>query len=174
MKFRDYSNYEIFDDGRIYSYKSKKFLKPSTEKNGYQKVCLVDNEGKNKTYLLHRVIYESVTGSPIPEGMQINHRSEDKTSNMISNLEIVSPKQNCNYGSRNERIAKAISKANTNNPKRSKQVGAYKDGNLVMVFPSTMECGRQGFKQSAVSACCCNCYNREGNNMYKGFEWKYI
>ena len=27
-KFRDYDKYEVFEDGRIWSYKSKKFLKP--------------------------------------------------------------------------------------------------------------------------------------------------
>ena len=55
-----------------------------------------------------------------------------------------------------------------------KQVGAFKDGKLVMTFPSTKEAKRNGFDQSAVSACCRNCYSREGNNVYKGFEWRYI
>lgn len=55
-----------------------------------------------------------------------------------------------------------------------KQVGAFKDGKLVMTFPSTKEAKRNGFDQSAVSACCRNCYSREGNNVYKGFEWKYL
>lgn len=169
MKFRDYSNYEIFDDGRIYSYKTKKFLKPYTRKDGYQRVCLIDNEGNRKSYLLHRVVWEAVTGAPIPKGYEINHISEAKDENMITNLELLSHKENLNFGSRNSRASKTKT-----NGVRSKQVGAFKDGKLVMVFPSTAECGRQGFNQGAVSACCCNCYNREGNNKYKGYEWKFI
>ena len=164
MKFRDYSNYEIYDDGRIWSCKRKKFSKPSTLQNGYQMVTLTDNEGKQKPYFVHRVVWEAVTGEPIPPMMQINHRNEIKTSNMITNLELMTPKQNNNYGTRNERSAKS----------QSKQVSAYRNGELVMTFSSTNDAGRNGFSQGNVSACCRNCYLREGNNVYKGFEWRYI
>lgn len=164
MKFRDYSKYEVYEDGRIWSYKYKKFLKPITMKDGYQRVNLYDNDGKMKMYLLHRVVWEAVTGKPIPQGYEINHRSEVKTSNMISNLELLSHKENINYGTRNSRDAKT----------KSKQVGAYKNGELVMTFQSVNEANRQGFNKCVVSRCCRNCYNREGNNKYKGFEWRYI
>ena len=172
MTFRDYSNYEVLEDGRIWSYKYKKFLKPATRKDGYQQVCLVDNEGKHKTYLLHRVIFEAVTGKPIPEGYEINHRSEVKTENMISNLELVSHKENINYGTRNSRARKAISKAKKGiipkaNPQ--KQVGAFKNDELVMTFPSANECGRQGFSQGNVSKCC-----NGKRKTHKGFEWRYL
>ena len=174
-KFRDFSNYEIYADGRIWSYKKKRFLKPYTNKNGYQSVLLSDNEGKIKRYYVHRIVWESVTGEPIPEGMQINHRNEIKTDNrFFENLELVTPKQNLNYGTRNNRAGKTISKALTNNPKRSKSVGAFKDGKLVMTFPSANEAGRQGFNQGNVSACCRNCFNREGNNVYKCYTWRYL
>ena len=159
MKFRDYSNYEIYDGGRIWSYKRSKFLKPSTLPNGYQKVTLTDNEGKGKSYYIHRIVWESVTGIPIPEGMQINHRNEIKTSNFFENLEAVSPKQNSNYGSRNERVAKS----------KSKQVGAFKDGKIVMTFSSTIEAGRQGYNHSALSRCC-----NSKLHHYKGYEWRYL
>lgn len=180
MKFRNYTDYEVYEDGRIYSYKRKKFLKPATLPNGYKQVCITDNEGKAKCYLLHRVVWEAVTGSPIPSDMEINHRSEDKTENFFEKLELMLHKDNCNFGTRNSRIGKAhsnnknSSKALKNNPKLSKQVGAYKDCELVMVFPSTAEASRQGYNSGNVSACCNNCYLREGNNFYKGYTWKYI
>ena len=173
-KFRNYDNYEVFEDGRIYSYKYKKFLKPCQNKDGYQVVNLYNNEGKRKNYLLHRVIYETFSGSPIPEWMQINHLNETKTSNFYANLQLVSPKENCNFGTRNKRIGKSNSKSLKNNPNRSKAVGAYKNGELVMTFQSVNEAMRQGFNKSHISECCCNCYNREGNNVYKGFTWKYL
>lgn len=165
-KFRNFEKYEVYEDGRIWSYKSNKWLKPKTEKNGYQRVILYDNEGNRKSYLLHRVIYESVTGNPIPKGMQINHRSEDKTDNrFFENLELVTPKENVNYGTRNARASKSL----TNNPKISKMVGAFKNGELIFTFPSTREAARQGFNKSAVSKCC----NGKLTH-YKGYEWRYI
>ena len=153
--FRNYSNYEVFEDGRIYSYKSNKWLKPCTTENGYQRVGLTDNEGNRKMYLLHRVVWEAVTGSTIPPGYEINHLSEVKTENMITNLELVSHKDNVNYGSRTQKC--------------SKQVGAFKNNELVMSFKSTAEAGRQGFFQTSVAACC-----NGKRKTHKGFTWKYI
>lgn len=167
--FKNYQNYEVYEDGRIWSYKTKRFLKPGTTKDGYQIVSLSDNEGNSKMYLLHRVVYEAVTGEPIPPGHEINHRSEVKTENMITNLELVSHKENCNFGTRNDRISKTMT-----NGKTSKAVGAFKNGNIVMTFSSTQDAERNGFNSGAVSKCCRNCFNREGNNVYKGYEWRFI
>ena len=159
MKFRNFDKYEVFEDGRIFSYKSNKFLKPSTDKDGYKRVQLSDNEGNIKTYNVHRVVYEAVSGSPIPEGMQVNHIDERKDNNKKSNLNLMTPKQNSNWGTRNERRAKA----------RSKQVGAFKDDKLVMSFQSIAEANRQCFNQGAVSECC-----NFKRKTYKGYTWKYI
>lgn len=184
MTFRDYSNYEVYEDGKIWSYKRNKFLTPIIRKDGYQEVNLYDNNGKMKKYKLHRVVYEAVTGEPIPNNLQCNHINECKYDNRFCNINLMTPKQNTNWGTRNERAAKAISKANTNNkklsksltnnPKKSKPVGAYRNGELVMTFPSLSEAGRDGFNFGNISMCCRNCYKREGNNVYKGFEWRYL
>ena len=159
-KFRDYDKYEVFDDGRIWSYRKNKFLKPWTNKDGYKIVCLVDNEGKRKMYRLHRVVYETFSGEPIPEGMQCNHISEDKIDCSFANINLMSPKQNINWGSRNKRVAKAL----------SKQVGAFnKNGELVMVFQSTIEAQRNGFHSGCISMCC------NGKlKTHRGYTWKYI
>lgn len=164
-KFRDFEKYEVYEDGRIWSYKRNKFLKPATEKNGYQRVCLVDNYGKKKSYLLHRVVWESVTGEPIPKGFDVNHITEDKTDSRFESLNLMSHKDNLNFGTRNSRI----SKSNTNNPKRSKQVCAYRNGELVFTFPSKIEAQRQGFDKGYVSKCC-----NGKMKTYKGFEWRYL
>ena len=167
-KFRNYDKYEVYEDGRIWSYKIKKFLKPRTEKNGYQSVLLYDNEGKQKRYYVHRIVWEAVTRSTIPKGMQINHRNEIKTSNIITNLELVTPKQNINWGSAIERRSKKmkgiIPKANP-----PKQVGAFKDGKLILTFQSTQEAGRNGFNIGSVSMCC-----NGKRKTHKGFTWQYI
>ena len=164
--FKDFTKYEVFENGKIWSYSHNKFLKPSTLKNGYQRVALSDNEGKIKWYLLHRVVWEAVTGEPIPSNMEINHISEAKDENFFENLQLISHKENINYGSRNSRA----SKEQTNNPKISKQVGAFnKNGELVMTFPSSREAGRQGFNCGCISECC-----NGKKKTHKGFEWKYL
>lgn len=157
--FRNYQNYEVFENGQIWSYKSNKFLKPITEKNGYQSVWLYGNARKRKKYLLHRVVYESVTSEPIPENLEVNHRNEDKTDCSFANLDLVSHKENCNFGSRNARVSKA----------NSKQVGAFQNDELIMSFSSTNEAEMLGFNHSHISDCC------NGNRKtHKGFQWKYI
>ena len=163
-KFRNYDNYDVYPDGRIWSYRKNKFLKPITMKDGYQQVGLYDDDGKMKKYLLHRVVWESVTGAPIPKGYEINHISEAKDENFFENLQLLSHKDNLNYGTRNSRASKTKT-----NGVRSKAVGAFKDGELIMVFPSTSECGRQGFNQSTVAACC-----RGERKTHKGYSWKYL
>lgn len=164
-KFRDYDKYEVYEDGKIWSYYTNKFLKPQTRKDGYQQVQLSDNKGNKKRYYLHRIVWEAVTGAQIPEGYEINHISENKTENMVSNLELLSHKENLNYGSRNSKITKSM----TNNPKISKAVGAFKNGELVMTFKSAREAGRNGFCKSAVVSCC-----NGKRKTHKGFEWKYL
>ena len=157
--YKDFTKYEVYEDGRIWSYKSKKFLKYQTTKDGYKRVYLSDNYGNSNLYLVHRVVWEAVTGSPIPEGMQCNHINECKSDNRFCNINLLSPKQNSNYGSRNERISKT----------KSKQVGAFKDENLVMKFSSTLEAEMNVFNHSAIVMCC-----NGKRKTHKGYEWRYI
>ena len=158
-KFRDFTKYDVYEDGRIWSYKSKKFLKPQTKKDGYQQVTLSDNEGNIKKYRLHRVVYEAVSGEPIPIGMQVNHISEAKDENFFANLNLMTPKENINFGSRTERMIKS----------NSKQVCAYKNGELIMTFSSIMEASRNGFNKCHISECC-----NGKRKTHKGFTWRFI
>ena len=73
---------------------------------GYHKITL-SRDGKKKHFSIHRIVYENFVGE-IPEGMQVNHISEDKSDNRLSNLNLMTPKENCNYGTRNERHSKKI------------------------------------------------------------------
>lgn len=164
--FRDYQNYEVCEDGRIWSKMRNKWLKPNTVRGGYQQVCLYDNNGKQHFERLHKVIYCAVNGLwNLPEGYELNHLDEDKCNNHIDNLQLCTRKENVNYGTRTFRA----SKANTNHPKMSKRVGAFKNDELQMVFPSTAEAGRQGYNHGAVAACC-----RGKRKTHKGFEWRYL
>ena len=165
--FRDFKKYEIFLDGRVWSYASNKWMKPTPNAYGYLVITLSDNDNKIKTYLHHRVVYESVTSQPIPDGLDVNHINEIKTDNRFENLNLMTRKENNNHGTHNERVRKT----NTNNPKMSKQVAQYDmEGNLIQVWSSTREVQRQlGFGSGNISSCC----TRKLKSAY-GFIWRYV
>ena len=170
MKLEGFSGYEIYpEEGRVWSYKSNKWIgSPDETTSGYWKVGLMGDDGKQYNFYLHRLIWQAVNGA-IPEGLEVNHITEDKNLNGIQHLSLCSHKDNINFGTGIQRRARK-----QRNGKRSKQVGAFKNGVLVMTFPSINEARRQGYTASNISACCRNCYTRQGNNTYKGYQWKFL
>lgn len=100
--------YAVTEDGQVWSHKSGRFLKPIIDSWGYAKVNLSKN-GKFKGYKIHRLVAEAYI--PNPEGLRdINHRDENKQNNHVSNLCWMSHKDNCNYGTRNQRISQGNKK----------------------------------------------------------------
>jgi group I intron endonuclease len=84
----------------------------------------------------------------------------------------VSGKNNHNYGRKftKEEIENLQFKNRGANSVLSKRVGQFdKEGNIIKIYGSCREAGRDGFKQSGVSAVC-----RREKHTYKGFVWKYI
>ena len=178
--------YKVSNLGRIlsldYNHTGKPgLMNPGKDKYGYLKVDLWKN-GESKTCKVHRLVAE--TFLPNPENKpQVNHKiegDEGKKINMVifnedgtidkekTTIEWVTSKENNNYGTHNERVAKAISKANTNG-KLSKPVLQFSlSGELIREWPSVNECGRNGFDKGAVSRCC----NGKLPH-YKGFKWEY-
>lgn len=100
--------YAATEDGRIFSYRKNRFLRPRKNKDGYYRVDLCKN-GKSKTYLVHRLIAATYLDNP-ENLLQVNHKDEDKTNNALLNLEWISPKDNINYGTGKERSAKSRQK----------------------------------------------------------------
>ena len=163
IKLENYSDYEIYPElGKVWSIKSNNWIGAKQAK-GYWRVTLHDDDGKQKNFQLHRLIWESVNGT-IPEGLQVNHIDEDKSNNSITNLNLMTPKQNSNWGTGIERSAEKRTNGVT-----SKQVAAYKDGVLVMAFPSTKEAQRNGFSSGHISQCC----NGKLSH-YKSYTWRYL
>ena len=159
--FRDFNKYEIYDDGSIWSYARNKWRKPFKKPDGYWNIVLRDNDGNLKNFYLHRVIYEAVSGQPIPDGMDVNHINEDKSDNRFENLNLMTRKENVNFGTGIKRRIKT----------QSKSVAQYdKEGNVINIYPSLMEVHRQlGFSQGNVSQCC----NGRCKQAY-GFIWRYV
>ena len=105
--------------GRWINYKNKgkrweeeKILKPKIEKSGYQRVGLWKNGGK--WYQVHRLVYEAFVGD-IPKGMQVNHINEIKSDNRLENLNLMTPKENTNWGQEMKEFLKNKQMVNVQN-----------------------------------------------------------
>lgn len=83
---------------------TNKMLKQAVNKNGYHRVNLY-NEFGMKSKFVHRLVAEAFI--PNPENKpQVNHSDEDKSNNMVSNLNWMTATENNNYGTRTERVSK--------------------------------------------------------------------
>lgn len=172
-----YEGFEVSNLGRIKSLNYRrtgkaKVMNPGKTKDGYFRVHLSKN-GERKKCLVHRLIAETFLENP--EGKPcVNHKiegKEGKSMNFVffnedgtidkerTTIEWVTPKENNDYGTRTERIAKTQSK---------KVLQLSLDGELIREWPSVNECGRNGFNKSHVCLCC-----NGKKPHYKGFLWKY-
>lgn len=93
--------YAITSCGRVWSYRSKKFLKSSFQGNGYAKIQLSKNNIR-KNCLIHRLVAEAYLPN-INNLPEVNHKDEVKSHNWINNLEWCDAKYNKNYGARTRR-----------------------------------------------------------------------
>ena len=156
--------YQASNFGRIRSLKRNKvrILKPRRRRDGYYMVALyLNNVAKNA--IIHRLVWTSFNGA-IPEGLQINHKDEVKTNNTLLNLELVTPSQNLNYGTRNKRISEKLCK-------RIQMLD--KNNNTLKTFNSLKEAA-QFLNKNKNTACsnisCC----LHGHIKYAyGYKWKF-
>ena len=160
-----YKNYILFPrEGKIYSTKTKRMVGYKNE-DGYIKCSFYDNNSNRTFTSIHRIIYSSINGE-IPKGYEVNHIDEDKNNNSIFNLELCDRTYNNNYGSHNDKIKQTKQEQKG----RCKAVGAFKNGELIITFPSIAEATRQGYGSDRSIAKCC--YGKL--KTHRGLQWKFI
>ena len=154
--------YDVSNLGRVRSLNYNKtgrckLLKLTKNGSGYLNVHL-SKDGKAKIFLVHRLVAK--TFIPNPNNLPfVNHKDENPLNNCVENLEWCTLEYNFAYGTAIKRRAE----------KRSKAVLQFtRDGEFVREWSSATECGRNGFCQKHVSACC-NGYRHTHN----GFVWKF-
>ena len=98
--------YQVSNLGRVKSAPRRGtkggLLKNSKNTGGYYFVGLYKDNILNRV-LVHRIVYETFVGL-IPDSLEINHINENKADNRLENLNLMTPKENCNWGTRNNRI----------------------------------------------------------------------
>lgn len=199
VNIKGFENYQITDDGRVWSKRSKKWLKPTKDGGGYYFINLCKN-GVVYNKHIHRLVAETFIQNDENKPC-IDHINTIKTDNRVENLRWVTQKENLNNPitltnfskaqkgktiteetrkrmseaskgrHHSEETKKKMSQLMLNNNKMSKQVCQYTlDGDLVAVWKSTMDCERNGFSHTCVIKCCKGTY---GIITYKNYIWKY-
>lgn len=146
---KDYEGlYEVSNLGRVRNCRTGRVLRLWKDKYGYLLVGL-HKDGVRKHCLVHRLVAQAFLPNPnnLP---QVNHKDENKENNRVENLEWCDGFYNQTYSN-------------------GKTVYMYNlSDSLCGLWSSTNECGRNGFDQASVAACC-----RGDKTKYKSFKWSY-
>lgn len=89
--FRDVKNFEglykVSNDGRVFSVKRNKILKPKVTKDGYFEVCLFNSHNNSRCYKrVHRLVAETFIEHK-QDCNVVNHLDSNKLNNNVENLE---------------------------------------------------------------------------------------
>lgn len=149
-------------------------LKPRIVCGGYCQVFLYKN-GKSKQLLVHRIVLSTFLGNST---LEVNHKDENKQNNRLSNLEWVTSKENCNYGTRNKRLsiskkgkdtAMCCERVGEKNPCSIKVYALNKDMTINTVYSCIREAGdAMGISDFAIGRWA---KHKTKTNEYKGLLW---
>ena len=147
--------YAITEDGRVWSYITKRYLKQMNDKDGYLQVNLYKNRQCN-TKKVHRLVADAYLDNP-ENKPQVNHKDENPKNNNVNNLEWATNEENQNHGNHNLNMGKS----------KSKSVRCIETG---IVYYGAKEAERQTeINQSSISRCC-----KGKQKTAMGYHWEYV
>lgn len=96
--------YAVTSCGKVWSYRSNRFLTIGDFNGNYQMVSLVDADGKVHNEYVHRLVAKAYIPNPDSKLFtDVNHLDEVKNHNWVGNLEWCTREYNINYGTGNDR-----------------------------------------------------------------------
>lgn len=90
---KDFPNYDVDENGLVTNLKTGKILKPTLNSTGYHFVNL-HKPGVKKAHLVHRLVAEKYLYN-FSDSLEVDHINRCKTNNALSNLQMVTHKENC-------------------------------------------------------------------------------
>ena len=101
-----FDGYQVSNEGRVRNCKRNTILKPLSDGRGYLQIHLWKN-GKSTNKRIHRLVAQAFLENPqnLPE---VNHKDENKSSNIVENLEWCDRKYNMNYGTAIQRQSEKL------------------------------------------------------------------
>lgn len=136
MRIKDFEDYEIFEDGTIYSYKTNKFI------TGYKSnYCYVDlfKNGKKYKFSRHRLVAEHFINNPNNYTI-VGHKDDNPFNNNVDNLYWTTQKENVHK----EYI-------NCSPVRNYKECKLFLKNELIKEFKSISECARYAEKELGLS-----------------------
>jgi hypothetical protein len=98
-QIKDYPNYLITTDGRIFNIKKMILLKKLLNNRGYNYSCLY-NENGGKFFLVHRIMAETYLPKDDTRNF-VNHIDGNKENNLLCNLEWCTHQENMQHAWKN-------------------------------------------------------------------------
>lgn len=168
--------YFIFSDGRCFDNSRKMYLKQH-EQRYYLSLALKDDEGKWHTSVKVHDLVATCFIRLLEQGEQVHHINHDRRDNRLENLLITSASEHQRMhilekwkNGTMDGVAEMFRNVGISKP--AKQVAQLSlDGRLLRVWPSTCECGRNGFDQRHISACC---RGERKFKTHKNYRWQYL
>lgn len=177
-----FENYQITDDGRVWSKKTNKYLSTNKKNgNGYPQVMLYKN-GVGVLVKIHRLVAKAFIPNPQNKPC-IDHINTDKTLNVVSNLRWVTHTENMNNPITKQKMKTISVGRHPSEEARKKMSLSHKgkiahnrktvyqyrlDNELVKVYDSVADAAKNGFDKGHVAACCLGKLKT-----HKGFRWSY-
>ena len=154
LEFRDiegFEEYQITNDGRVYSKYKNIYKKLGVDKDGYHTVTLW-KKGKPYFKRVNRLVAQAFINNPYGYEV-VNHKNEIKSDNRVENLEWCSVYFNNIY-------SKAVP-----------VVQIEPSGKVFKRYNSGKEAAQLlGINDTHINACC---RGYQHNNTYKGYRWVY-
>lgn len=150
------------ESGRIRQPKTihGKILTNQLNRYGYLRVNM-QKHPQRKAHFVHRLVAkEFVPG--YCEGMQVNHKDENKQNNHADNLEWVTGKENINYGT-------AIARITASQPARRPIIQMSMDGKIIRKFDSARKASFiTGIDSRNITRACKGEFKQA-----HGYRWKF-
>lgn len=161
--------YKASTKGRIYSYRSRKFLAECRTGRGlksghYVAITLVDGEGNKKRWSIHRLA--AICFIPNPNNLPcIDHLNTKPYDNRVENLRWCTYSENNLNPITNEKMRLAHKIIGMN----CKKIVQVENDILIREYRSIQETKKYGFCPTSVSLCC-----RKQLKHYRGYKWMYL
>ena len=87
--------YSITEDGKLFSHRKNKFIKPAFNSYGYLMAYLTPTDGSRaRWHMLHRLVAITYISDPPFERAEIDHIDNNRMNNNVSNLQWISHAEN--------------------------------------------------------------------------------
>lgn len=174
--------YQVSDQGRVKSIDRQtnnrwgtltpilgKHLKPLKQPNGYVIVWL--SCGTRKPFSIHRLVASAFIPN-IENKPQVNHIDGIKTNNNVDNLEWCTPSENTIHAMQTglidpENARQGYIKMGQTNSRNVLQLDKA-TSEIIAVWASSEDCGRNGFNSSHVWSCC-----NGDRKTHAGYIWNF-